>query len=148
MSNREHIHQPTKIGDIAADYITGFVGSWPFIGIHAAWFITWIVAGVEPFPYGLLTLLVSLEAIFLSTFVMMSQNRAAAKDHVRDDLESHEVEVMFQQRQQLYKINQRQLKILQLLKAHLDEQHTGDQGEHNASLDHEGNNVARGHEEE
>ena len=72
--DRQHIYIPTNLGAKAADVITTFVGSWLFVGIHAIWFVVWIIARIEPFPYGLLTLLVSLEAIFLSTFVMMSQN--------------------------------------------------------------------------
>jgi uncharacterized membrane protein len=106
---RLHIWNPTAFGDKAADAITGFVGSWLFVGIHAVWFLLWIISRIEPFPYGLLTLLVSLEAIFLSTFVMMSQNRSAARDHVRDDHEAEEVDMLFH-------INQTQLDILQLLR--------------------------------
>jgi uncharacterized membrane protein len=62
-----------------ADRITAFAGSMPFVYIHIAWFGCWIALGVEKYPYGLLTMIVSLEAIFLSTFVMISQNRADAK---------------------------------------------------------------------
>jgi uncharacterized membrane protein len=107
--SRHHIYVPTDLGAKAADVITAFVGSWLFVGIHAIWFVVWIVSRIEAFPYGLLTLLVSLEAIFLSTFVMMSQNRAAARDHIRDDHEAEEVDMLFQ-------INQTQLEILRLLR--------------------------------
>jgi uncharacterized membrane protein len=62
-----------------ADAITRFAGSMPFVYLHVVWFVLWIALGVEVFPYGLLTMLVSLEAIFLSTFVMISQNRADEK---------------------------------------------------------------------
>jgi uncharacterized membrane protein len=62
-----------------ADRVTAFAGSMPFVYIHIAWFGCWIGFGVEKYPYGLLTMIVSLEAIFLSTFVMISQNRADAK---------------------------------------------------------------------
>ena len=62
-----------------ADVITSFAGSMPFVYIHAVFFAVWIVSGIESFPYGLLTMIVSLEAIFLSTFVMISQNRADEK---------------------------------------------------------------------
>jgi uncharacterized membrane protein len=65
-----------------ADRITTFSGSMPFVYLHAIWFACWIGFGVEPYPYGLLTMIVSLEAIFLSTFVMISQNRADAKREV------------------------------------------------------------------
>src|SRR5436190_9581055 len=62
--------------DRIADAITKFSGSMPFIYIHIVWFALWIGLGVERFPFGLLTMLVSLEAIFLSTFLLISQNRA------------------------------------------------------------------------
>jgi uncharacterized membrane protein len=62
-----------------ADRITAFSGSMRFVYIHALWFGLWIGLGVESYPYGLLTMIVSLEAIFLSTFVMISQNRADEK---------------------------------------------------------------------
>ena len=53
-----------------------------FAYLHAIWFGLWIVLGVEDYPFGLLTMIVSLEAIFLSTFVMISQNRADQKRQV------------------------------------------------------------------
>jgi hypothetical protein len=59
-----------------ADRVTAFVGSMTFVYIHILWFGCWIGFGVESYPYGLLTMIVSLEAIFLSTFVLISQNRA------------------------------------------------------------------------
>ncbi len=65
-----------------ADRITAFAGSMWFVYIHIIWFSSWIGFGVEGYPYGLLTMIVSLEAIFLSTFVMISQNRADAKRQV------------------------------------------------------------------
>lgn len=80
----------------AADWIAAFSGSIPFLGIHVAWFFFWIVGNVgvipgfpvfDPYPYGLLTMVVSLEAIVLSVFVLLSQNRQAEKDHVRSDIE-------------------------------------------------------------
>jgi uncharacterized membrane protein len=68
-----------------ADAITRFAGSMTFVYIHVIWFACWIGFGVEAYPYGLLTMIVSLEAIFLSTFVMISQNRADAKRQVIAD---------------------------------------------------------------
>ena len=62
-----------------SDKITAFSGSMAFVYIHVIWFGCWIGFGVEQYPFGLLTMIVSLEAIFLSTFVMISQNRADAK---------------------------------------------------------------------
>jgi uncharacterized membrane protein len=69
----------------AADKITAFSGSMAFVYIHVIWFGCWIGFGVEEYPFGLLTMIVSLEAIFLSTFVMISQNRADAKRQVIAD---------------------------------------------------------------
>jgi uncharacterized membrane protein len=68
-----------------ADRITAFSGSMLFVYIHIIWFASWIGFGVEKYPFGLLTMIVSLEAIFLSTFVMISQNRADAKRQVVAD---------------------------------------------------------------
>src|SRR6476620_172769 len=65
-----------------ADAITRFAGSMTFVYIHILWFGAWIGFGVESYPYGLLTMIVSLEAIFLSTFVMISKNRTDAKRQV------------------------------------------------------------------
>ena len=65
-----------------ADKITTFAGSMAFVYLHVIWFSCWIGFGVEDYPFGLLTMIVSLEAIFLSTFVMISQNRADAKRQV------------------------------------------------------------------
>ena len=69
----------------AADAITGFAGSMLFVYVHIIWFGCWIGFGVEDYPFGLLTMIVSLEAIFLSTFVLISQNRADARRQVIAD---------------------------------------------------------------
>src|ERR1051325_6541760 len=58
-----------------ADTVATFCGSWSFVILHALWFGLWIGLRVEAFPFGLLTMIVSLEAIFLSTIIMISQNR-------------------------------------------------------------------------
>ena len=68
-----------------ADVITGFAGSMSFVYVHLVWFAFWILLPVEKYPFGLLTMIVSLEAIFLSTFVMISQNRADARRQVFAD---------------------------------------------------------------
>ena len=70
-----------------ADEITAFSGSMRFVVLHVIWFGGWIVLNLlvpdfDPFPFGLLTMLVSLEAIFLSTFVLISQNRYEQRQHV------------------------------------------------------------------
>jgi uncharacterized membrane protein len=68
-----------------ADAITGFAGSMSFVYVHIIWFAFWIALPVEKYPFGLLTMIVSLEAIFLSTFVMISQNRADARRQIFSD---------------------------------------------------------------
>ncbi|MFD4508289.1 DUF1003 domain-containing protein [Streptomyces sp. NPDC058457] len=82
--------------DRIADAITAFSGTMLFVYLHAAWFTVWIAfneglfgdaAVWDPYPFGLLTMIVSLEAIFLSTFVMVSQNRQAIREKVRADLD-------------------------------------------------------------
>jgi uncharacterized membrane protein len=78
-----------------ADWIAWFSGSMPFLLINCIWFGAWIIINsfhlgipaFDPYPFGLLTMIVSLEAIFLSCFVLISQNRQAEKDHVRSDVE-------------------------------------------------------------
>ena len=81
--------------DDLTDAITAFAGSLSFVYIHIGWFAVWVLINVgafglaafDAFPFGLLTLIVSLEAIFLSTFVMISQNRQAARADVRSELD-------------------------------------------------------------
>ena len=72
-----------SIGDRLADWVADFVGSWTFVIIHIVWFGGWIIFKVEEFPFGLLTMIVSLEAILLSTFIMMSQNRQSDRDRAQ-----------------------------------------------------------------
>lgn len=78
----------------AADWIAEFSGSMGFLALNFFWFALWIAANTlpglqqfDPFPFGLLTMIVSLEAIFLSCFVLISQNRQADKDRVKSDLD-------------------------------------------------------------
>jgi uncharacterized membrane protein len=82
--------------DRIADVITSFAGSLRFVYLHTIWFGLWIVANLgvvlglhrfDPYPFGLLTMIVSLEAIFLSTFVMVSQNRQSARADVRSEID-------------------------------------------------------------
>ncbi|MFJ9711460.1 DUF1003 domain-containing protein [Streptomyces sp. NPDC101234] len=81
--------------DRFADAITAFAGTMGFVYVHTVWFAVWIALNLslfgpaavfDPYPFGLLTMIVSLEAIFLSTFVMVSQNRQAARENIRADL--------------------------------------------------------------
>lgn len=72
-----------SFGDRFADNVSNFVGSWVFVIIHALWFSIWILVPIEAFPYGLLTMAVSLEAIFLTTLVLMSENRQEERDRTQ-----------------------------------------------------------------
>jgi uncharacterized membrane protein len=80
-----------------ADAITKFSGRMVFVYVHILWFMVWILLNTgrfgvqqfDPFPYGLLTMVVSLEAIFLSTFVLISQNRMGEESERRADLDLH-----------------------------------------------------------
>jgi uncharacterized membrane protein len=81
-----------------ADRITGYSGSMGFVYLHIIWFSVWIILNIglinlrpltefDPFPFGLLTMIVSLEAIFLSTFVLITQNRQAKTSERRSELD-------------------------------------------------------------
>ena len=103
--NPEHYHAKNEstlmrslldAQDLVADKVTTFAGSLKFVYMHAAWFGAWIAINVglaglnhefDKFPFGLLTMIVSLEAIFLSTFVMVTQNRQAERSDVRSQLD-------------------------------------------------------------
>jgi uncharacterized membrane protein len=83
-----------SLADQVADGVTSFSGNLVFVYVHVAWFGIWILLNTgklgivpfDPFPYGLLTMVVSLEAIFLSTFVLISQNRLSEEAEKRADL--------------------------------------------------------------
>jgi uncharacterized membrane protein len=98
---RTILHLRTKtartrsLQDRLADAITSFSGRMIFAYIHVVWFGVWILLNTgwfglrvfDPFPYGLLTMIVSLEAIFLSTFVLISQNRLGKETERHADLD-------------------------------------------------------------
>ena len=100
---RTIIHLRTKaarerrLQDRIADAITSVSGRMIFAYLHIVWFGLWIllnsgrfgVRAFDPFPYGLLTMVVSMEAIFLSTFVLISQNRLGEETERRADLDLH-----------------------------------------------------------
>jgi uncharacterized membrane protein len=81
--NKKFHESETKLADI----ITRFAGSMLFVYIHIIWFALWIIFADkigDSFPFGLLTMIVSLEAIFLATFIMVNQNRQAEIADIRD----------------------------------------------------------------
>jgi uncharacterized membrane protein len=112
---REHAKQRAEsVQNRIADQITTFAGSMWFVYIHIVWFSCWIGLGVERYPYGLLTMIVSLEAIFLSTFVMISQNRADAKRQVIANQQWQTVKEEDKQNEQLLELSNQ---ILELTRA-------------------------------
>jgi uncharacterized membrane protein len=101
-----------------ADKITAFSGSMAFVYLHVIWFACWIGFGVEKYPFGLLTMIVSLEAIFLSTFVMISQNRADAKRQVLADEEWKTVQDEDRQNEELLSLSKQILDLTKEVHAH------------------------------
>lgn len=92
------ITEARSLGGRIADAVTDFTGSMVFVYVHIVWFAVWIMLNVglihiprvsefDKFPFSLLTMIVSLEAIFLSTFVLISQNRLAAASEKRAELD-------------------------------------------------------------
>lgn len=85
-----------SVVDRISDSMRNVFGSMPFLVINVFWFVLWIVVNLgfvplvqpfDPFPFGLLTTIVSLEAIILATFVLISQNRAAKIDDLREEID-------------------------------------------------------------
>lgn len=92
----QELKKQKNLGDKIADELTRFAGSMTFVYVHTLWFGIWIIVNLgalglalafDKYPFGLLTLIVSLEAIFLSTFVMISQNQQAKAAEVRSELD-------------------------------------------------------------
>jgi len=113
--SRAHIHTPATYGERIADAVAANMGSWRFIIIQSVIVAVWIGCNLlallghwDPYPFILLNLLFSTQAAYAAPVIMMSQNRAAAKDRARDDLEAKEVA-------SLVRMNEQQLEILRLL---------------------------------
>ena len=86
--------QTLSVAQRIADVIADFSGSMPFLFINLTVFVIWIITNIvdpqifrDPYPFQFLTMAVSLEAIFLSIFVLISQNRQSAKDRIKADLD-------------------------------------------------------------
>jgi uncharacterized membrane protein len=90
-----------------ADAVTAFAGSMAFVYVHIVWFAFWVTIPFEKYPFGLLTMIVSLEAIFLSTFVMISQNRADARRQVFADQQYVMIQEEKQQNELMIEQNKR-----------------------------------------
>jgi uncharacterized membrane protein len=108
-----------------ADRITAFSGTMRFVYLHAIWFGSWIGFGVEPYPYGLLTMIVSLEAIFLSTFLLISQNRADAKREVIANQQWTTVQEEDKQNQELLQLSHQILGLTKQVHAYAAAASTG-----------------------
>jgi uncharacterized membrane protein len=112
----EHAKQRAdSVQNRIADRITAFAGSMRFVYLHVLWFGLWIGLGAEKYPYGLLTMIVSLEAIFLSTFVMISQNRADAKRQVIANQQWETVKEEDKQNEQLLHLSNQILELTQAI---------------------------------
>ena len=89
----EHADRRSRI-EVAADRLTRIAASTPFLVLHGIWFVGWMLVNTgffglrpfDPFPFGLLTMIVSLEAIFLSIFVLMAQSRESAVAELREEI--------------------------------------------------------------
>jgi uncharacterized membrane protein len=89
----QHSAERTVVESVA-DRLNDIAASTPYLVLHVAWFAVWVpwnlgwlgFAPFDPFPFGLLTMIVSLEAIFLSIFVLMAQKRESAIAELREEL--------------------------------------------------------------
>jgi uncharacterized membrane protein len=126
-----------------ADRITTFSGSMLFVYIHVIWFGCWIGFGVEDYPFGLLTMIVSLEAIFLSTFVMISQNRADAKRQVIADEQWRTVQEEDKQNIELLKLSKQILTLTEHVKGVAERIDAGGAVRSRADGSHEGGGRAQ-----
>jgi len=113
---QKHLAQRAEnVQNRIADTITRFAGSMAFVYVSIIWFGLWIGLRVEKYPYGLLTMIVSLEAIFLSTFVMISQNRADEKRQVLADNQWKIVQYEQAQNDQLIEMSKQILELTQAI---------------------------------
>ena len=116
-------HQEQRAREVqnrVADRITAFSGSMTFVYIHILWFGLWIGLGAEKYPFGLLTMIVSLEAIFLSTFVMISQNRADARRQVIADDQWRTVQLEDHQNRELLDLSKQILELTKEVRSYAD----------------------------
>jgi len=96
VSPNQEVEQRTTGLQRLAEWLANFSGSLPFLALHVLLFFCWVVLNVglfhwvrpfDPFPFGFLTMATSLESIFLACFVLIAQNRQAASDRIRSDVE-------------------------------------------------------------
>jgi uncharacterized membrane protein len=116
-----------------ADAITTFAGSMTFVYVHIVWFALWItvggvLVGFDRYPFGLLTMIVSLEAIFLSTFVMISQNRADVRRQVLADAQWQTVQTEEHQNEQIIELSNQILELTTAIHTMTHELHSAKEG--------------------
>jgi uncharacterized membrane protein len=115
---REHAKERrAKFENRLSDTITRFAGSMDFVYVSIVWYALWILIPVEEYPFGLLTMIVSLEAIFLSTFILISQNRADERRQVVADHQWEVVEARDAQIERLITVSDELLRLTQAIHA-------------------------------
>jgi len=96
INKNDQIRKLQTFGDKVADRVTAIAGSTPFLAFNVIWFITWVLMNTgsfgdkfifDEYPFGFLTMVVSLEAIILSVFVLISQNRQSKRAEIRAELD-------------------------------------------------------------
>jgi len=114
-----------------AEAISRFAGSMTFVYLHIIWFAFWIIFAKsigDPFPYGLLTMIVSLEAIFLATFIMVNQNRQAELEEQRlmeEDEEQEEIAEDIEDIQEDFDTLQKDLAEVRTLISRIESRYSG-----------------------
>jgi uncharacterized membrane protein len=126
----EEMGAPETFGEKLSDFLTRVAGDIRFTYFNFTWFAAWIILNTsiipglepfDPFPFGLLTMIVSLEAIFLSLFVLISQNRQAAREKVRNDIE---YEVNVKAELEIRDLSEKVEQMQDLLVTHFSRMHT------------------------
>jgi len=126
----EEVPVSATFGERLSDFLTMVAGDIRFVYFNLFWFASWIILNTnlipglepfDPFPFGLLTMIVSLEAIFLSLFVLISQNRQTAREKVRNDIE---YEVNIKAELEIRELRQQIDELQQLMLYHLAQMNT------------------------
>jgi uncharacterized membrane protein len=118
MKDRSHLHAPASAGERIADAVAANIGSWRFLLSQTAFIALWVslnltgILHADPWPLIFLNLLMSLQAAYASPLIMLSQNRAAARDKQRDDLEAQEVSQLLSLTQHIDALQLQQMDIL------------------------------------
>ncbi|HSH17945.1 MAG TPA: DUF1003 domain-containing protein [Candidatus Saccharimonadales bacterium] len=96
INKNDQVKKLRTFSDRIADKVTAIAGSTPFLVLNIAWFVAWVLMNIgvfgerlifDEYPFGFLTMVVSLEAIILSVFVLISQNRQSKRAEIRAELD-------------------------------------------------------------